>query len=241
MLLKAILCERMKCKGTLVWPAFLLIPVIPILLGAGNYLSNLELLKSGWYSYWTQATLFYSTFFFAPLIGTYCAFLWRFENFHGCRNLLFSRPVPYHTVYLSKFLLVCMLSVLTQLWFTLLFLASGKIIGLLGLPPADILSWIFRGLAGAFVIASLQFLIAANVHNFATPIALGLVGGVTGLLAANTRAGIFWPYSQMLLGMNANKSEDVIGQGIALFLLACSCYTAGIAYIGILRLKHKCT
>lgn len=241
MLLKAILCERMKCKGTLVWPAFLLIPVIPILLGAGNYMSNLELLKSGWYSYWTQATLFYSTFFFAPLIGTYCAFLWRFESFHGCKNLLFSRPVPYHTVYLSKFLLVCMLSVLTQLWFTLLFLASGKIIGLLGLPPADILSWIFRGLAGAFVIASLQFLIAANVHNFATPIALGLVGGVTGLLAANTRAGIFWPYSQMLLGMNANKPEDVIGKGILLFLLACSCYTASIAYIGILRLKHKCT
>ena len=239
MLINAIRCERMKCKGTLVWPAFLLIPVIPILLGAGNYLSNLDLLKSGWYSYWTQATLFYSTFFFAPLIGTYCAFLWRFENFHGCKNLLFSRPVPYHTIYLSKFLLVCMLSVLTQLWFTVLFIASGKVIGLPGLPPADLLSWIFRGLAGAFVIASFQFLIAAEVSNFATPIALGLVGGVTGLIAANTRIGIFWPYSQMLLGMNANKSEDVIGQGIALFLLACALYTAGISFIGIVRMKNR--
>ena len=32
MIVKAIICERMKCKGTLIWPAFLLIPVIPILL-----------------------------------------------------------------------------------------------------------------------------------------------------------------------------------------------------------------
>ena len=81
MIVKAIICERMKCRGTLIWPAFLLIPVIPILLGAGNYLSNLDLLKSGWYSYWTQVTLFYATFFFAPLIGAYCAFLWRYENY----------------------------------------------------------------------------------------------------------------------------------------------------------------
>ena len=26
MLVKAIYCERMKCKGTLIWPAFLIIP-----------------------------------------------------------------------------------------------------------------------------------------------------------------------------------------------------------------------
>lgn len=238
MLIKAIYCERMKCKETLVWPAFLLIPVIPILLGAGNYLSNIEILQSGWYSYWTQATLFYASFFFAPLIGTYCAFLWRFESFHGCRSLLFTRPVPYHIIYLSKFILVCLLSVLTQLWFTLLFVASGKVIGLPGLPPADILSWIFRGMAGAFVIASLQFLIATEIHNFATPIALGLIGGVTGLLAANSRAGILWPYSQMLLGMNSNKSEDVIGHGILPFLVACAAYTVGIAFVGIWRMKH---
>ena len=40
MIVKAIICERMKCRGTLIWPAFLLIPVIPILLGVvGSYLA----------------------------------------------------------------------------------------------------------------------------------------------------------------------------------------------------------
>ena len=177
MIVKAIICERMKCRGTLIWPAFLLIPVIPILLGAGNYLSNLDLLKSGWYSYWTQVTLFYATFFFAPLIGAYCAFLWRYENFNSCRNTLFACPVSYHTIYLSKFILVCAISGLTQIWFALLFFASGKVIGLPGLPPGDLCFWMIRGLAGAFVIAALQFLVATEIRSFATPIAVGLAGG----------------------------------------------------------------
>ena len=43
MLIKAINCERLKCKGTLVWPAFLLVPIIPAIMGAGNYLNNLKL------------------------------------------------------------------------------------------------------------------------------------------------------------------------------------------------------
>lgn len=238
MLGKAIYCERMKCKGTLIWPAFLLIPVIPILLGGGNYLSNLDLLKSEWHSLWTQVSLFYATFFFAPLIGTYCAFLWRYENFNSCRNSLFSAPVSYGVIYLSKFILVCILSLLTQLWFTALFLAAGKVMGLPGLPSSHIFSWILRGLAGAFVIASLQFFIASQVHSFAVPIALGVVGGVTGLLTANTKAGIFWPYSQMLLGMNSNKSEDVLGQNILLFLILCGGYLIVINLMGVWRLKQ---
>ena len=239
MIVKAIICERMKCRGTLIWPAFLLIPVIPILLGAGNYLSNLALLKSGWYSYWTQVTLFYATFFFAPLIGAYCAFLWRYENFNSCRNTLFACPVSYHTIYLSKFILVCAISGLTQIWFALLFFASGKVIGLPGLPPGDLCFWMIRGLAGAFVIAALQFLVATEIRSFATPIAVGLAGGVTGLIAANTKAGLLWPYSQMLLGMNSNKSEDVLWQNTVLFFVICAVYLLGVSLTGIGRIKNK--
>ena len=196
--LSSVRCEQLKCKGTLIWPAFLLIPLIPILLGTGNYLGNLEILSAEWYSLWTQVSLFYATFFFPPLIGAYCAFLWRYENFNHNRNTLFSRPVSYAMIYLSKLSMVLLLTVLTQLWFALLFLGAGIISGL-SLPfPSQLLFWIGRALPGAFVIASLQFLIASFIQNFALPIALGLLGGVTGLLAANMKAGFLWPYSQML-------------------------------------------
>ena len=160
--------------------------------GRRQYLSNLGLLTSEWYSLWTQVTLFYATFFFPPLIGTYCAFLWRYENFNSCRNTLFSAPVSYQTIYVSNYpglshdltdtAVVCSPVV-----------AAGKAVGLMGLPSVHIVTWIIRGMAGALVIAALQFFLAAQVQSFATPVAMGAAGGVAGLLAANSRAGLFFP------------------------------------------------
>ena len=72
-----------------------------------------------------------------------------------------------------------------------------------------------------------------------SPIAIGLVGGVTGMIAANTKAGILWPYSQMLLGMNSNKSEDVLGQNAAIFFVICVVYLLGVSLIGIKRIKRN--
>ena len=236
MLMRAIACERLKCKGTLIWPAFLLIPVIPVILGCGNYLGNLELLKSAWYSLWTQVTLFYANFCFAPLIGIYCAFLWRYERFNTCMDALFARPVSYVSIYLSKYLMVCFVTALTQLWLAVLYVAAGKCVGLPGLPPAAIFLWIARGAVGGFVLATIQFFFASAVRSFAFPIAAGLVGGVSGLIAAGSQLGIFYPYSLMILGMNANRSEDMLSSHTALFLVLSAGYillflAAGISII----------
>ena len=208
----------MKCRGTLLWPALFLIPLIPVVLGTGNYLGNLDMLRSGWYSLWTQISLFYSNFFFAPLIGVYCAFFWRYENFHSCRNALFTSPVSYGTIYMGKYLMVCAVTLFSQLWLTLLYLAAGILAGLPGLPPCDIVLWILRGTAGGFVVAAIQFILASVFRSFAFPVVLGVLGGFTGLLAANRTWGIFWPYSLMLLGMNANRTEDMLGGSLPLFL-----------------------
>lgn len=208
----------MKCRGTLLWPALFLIPLIPVILGTGNYLGNLDMLRSGWYSLWTQISLFYSNFFFAPLIGVYCAFFWRYENFHSCRNALFTSPVSYGTIYMGKYLMVCAVTLFSQLWLTLLYLAAGILAGLPGLPPCDIVLWILRGTAGGFVVAAIQFILASVFRSFAFPVVLGVLGGFTGLLATNRTWGIFWPYSLMLLGMNANRTEDMLGGSLPLFL-----------------------
>lgn len=214
----SIRCEAMKCRGTLLWPALFLIPLIPVILGIGNYLGNLDMLRSGWYSLWTQISLFYSNFFFAPLIGVYCAFFWRYENFHSCRNALFTSPVSYGTIYMGKYLMVCAVTLFSQLWLSLLYLAAGILAGLPGLPPCNIVLWILRGTAGGFVVAAIQFILASVFRSFAFPVVLGVLGGFTGLLAANRTWGIFWPYSLMLLGMNANRTEDMLGGSLPLFL-----------------------
>lgn len=219
MILRSIYCEHLKCKGTLIWPAFLLIPIIPVILGCGNYLGNLGLLDSEWYSLWTQVTLFYASFCFAPLIGIYCAFLWRYERFNTCLYALYTKPVSYASIYLSKYLMVCFVTLLTQLWLIVLYVAAGKYASLPGLPPTDIFVWIARGTVGGFVLATIQFFAAAMLRSFAFPIVIGLVGGVSGLVMANSRFGILYPYSLMLLGMNANQSEDMLSSNTPIFFL----------------------
>ena len=83
----------MKFKHSVIYLAFIAIPIIPAIMGTFNYLQNLELLKSGWYSLWTQITLFYASFFYAPLIGIYCSYTWRLEHTHNNWNHFMSMPV----------------------------------------------------------------------------------------------------------------------------------------------------
>ena len=52
------------------------------------------------------------------------------------------------------------------------------------------------------------------IRSFAVPIALALLGSVAGLLASNGGLGLFWPYSLMLMGMNANRTEDMVSSSL---------------------------
>ena len=67
MLLRLLKAERLKLKRSPVWLAFFLMPIVPALLGTLNYIGNIDILKSEWYSLWTQHTLF-TCYFFLPVI-----------------------------------------------------------------------------------------------------------------------------------------------------------------------------
>lgn len=160
MLLACMKSEQIKLRRSFIWIAFVLIPLIPALMGTQNYLNNIELLKSEWLSLWTQETLFYSNFFFAPLIAIYCSYLWRMENQNKNRYMLLTQPVPVRNVFLGKFITILKITFFTQFWVFLLFLISGKLVDLPGLPPAQTFAYTIRGLLGGAAIAALQLLIS---------------------------------------------------------------------------------
>ena len=56
MLLKLLKAERMKLRRSPVRIAFIILPVVPALLGTINYLGNLGVLQSEWYSLWMRNT-----------------------------------------------------------------------------------------------------------------------------------------------------------------------------------------
>lgn len=221
MLLRCIRAENRKLRHSVIWILFFSVPMISAVYGTFNYVMNLGILENGWYDLWTQYTLFYALFFFAPLIGIFASYLWRLEHHGHNWNLIMTAPVRPFCLFFAKFCVIAKMTLLMQGWFFLLYLAGGKIgAGLEGLPPVEIFVWLLRGAVGSSSIIALQLLLSMVIRNFALPVFVALGGGIVGLLASGKGLGLFWPYTLMLLGMNSNKTEDLIGGDLAGFVLS---------------------
>lgn len=239
MLLACIKSERLKMKRSNIWIAFLLLPIIPAVMGTKNYLNNLSILQSEWSSLWTQETLFYSNFFFAPMIAVCCSYLWRMENQNKNRHLLLTAPVPLRDIFLGKLISIMKITVTVQLWIYALYILSGKLVHLPGLPPVQTFFYTIRGVLGGMVIAALQLAFSMVIRSFAVPIVIAIVGSITGLMASNSPFGAYYPYSLMMLGMNANKTENVLAGSVAAFLISSIFYLIFICLLAILVLKKQ--
>lgn len=225
MLLRCIRAENYKLRRSPIWLLFLAVPAISAVYGTFNYNMNLGILTHGWYDLWTQYTLFYAIFFFAPLVGVYAAYLWRLEHRGHNWNLIMTAPVRPFCLYFAKFCVVTKMAVLTQGWLLTLFAIGGKLgAGLAGFPPPEIILWLLRGVTGSLAIIALQLLLSMVIRNFALPVLIALGGSVAGLLAAGKDAGLYWPYSLMIMGMNSNHTEDVMAGGMWGFFLSCALF-----------------
>ena len=226
-MLRCIRAENRKLRGAVLWLAFLIVPIFPAVMGTFNYLNNLGLLQSEWYSLWTQHTLFYATFFYAPLIGVYCSYLWRLEHMGHNWNLIMTTPVRPFALYFAKFAVACKVTLLTQAWVFVLYLALGKLVaGLPGLPPPEILWWCLRGTLGALPVIALQLIFSMVMRSFAAPVLIALGGNVLGLLTNTMDLGLFWPYALMIVGMNSNQNDDMLAGGMAGFAVSTALFLA---------------
>ncbi len=238
MFLRSIKAENLKLKRSFIWMAFILIPCIPAIMGTFNYVQNQDILKAEWYSLWTQHTLFYANFFYGPLIALYCSYLWRLEHLNNNWNALMTTPIPISYVFLSKLAVAFKVTIMTQIWVGILYFICGKLVGLPGIIPFQIVGWLIRGSIGGVVIAALQLLLSMRIRSFSMPIAMALIGSILGLLISNMGKGMFWPYSLMMLGMNANKYQDMmVGKGLQ-FIISVTVYLVFIIVISIRKLKR---
>ena len=210
MLRRCIQAEQIKVRHSLIQLAFFIIPIIPAIMGTFNYLQNIDILSNGWDSLWTQITLFYANFFYAPLIAIYCSYLWRLEHMHNNWNHFMAMPVSAAASYGGKLAIIMEMTLFTQIWISILFFFCGKLIGLPGIFPMQIFLWLLRGTLAAMAIATLQLFLSMVIHNFAIPVGIALLGSIAALLVTNAGGALFWPYSLMIIGMNSNKTEDII-------------------------------
>lgn len=239
MLLRCIHAENHKMKHSVIFPVCIFIPIIPAIMGTFNYLQNIGLLTPGWYSLWTQLTLFYACFFYAPLIALYCSWLWRLEHRNNNWNVLMTAPVPVSLLYLGKLAVIFRVTLFTQLWLGILFLICGKLSHIPGLPPLEIILWLLRGTLAAAAIGSLQLLLSMVIRSFSVPIGIALVGSVLGMLIFNMGWGLCWPYSLMMMGMNSNRNEDVLTGNTLPFLGAAAVFFLVFYAVAVWKLKTR--
>ena len=105
MLLRALRGELLKGRRNPVWLVFLVLPLFPAVLGTMNYLGNVSVLTDGWYSLWTQHTLFSASLFLPAQFGVFCAWQWRLEhsgsNWNACRSAPISAGALHTTLSVS--------------------------------------------------------------------------------------------------------------------------------------------
>lgn len=240
MLYRCILAENRKLRGSAIWLVFLLVPLISAIYGTFNYTQNLTILTPGWYNLFTQHTLFYALFFFSPLVGIYAAYLWRLEHLGHNWNLIMTAPVPRFDLFAAKLAVVLKMALLTQAWVCALYVAFGKLwAGLPGWPPLEILFWMMRGAVGAVPIIALQLLLSMVIRGFAVPVMLALGGGVAGMLMTSNGLGLAWPYALVIMGMNSNKSEDVLAGSAGVYFIACMFFMLLFCVAAALILRRR--
>lgn len=202
--------ERLKLKRSPVWLAFFALPMISAFFGTVNYSQNLGVLKSEWYSLWSQHSLFLCYFFMPALIGTYCSYLWRLEHTHHNWNSFLTAPVSFVSLYLGKLSQAAGITILGDLWIFLLFYVCGRFAGIKSSFPPEAFSWFFCGTVGAIVICCVQLLLSLIIRSFAIPIGIALLGGILGLMMTNKDHGLDYPYSIYCMGMRANNPNMTI-------------------------------
>ena len=239
MLCKLICAELMKLRRSPVWLAFIVMPVIPALMGTFNYLENLELLHSEWYSLWTQHTLFTDYIFLPLLIGIYCSYTMYIEQKNHNWNRVLTAPAPKGTVFAAKLVCVGFLILLSELWIAVLYVVSGRIVGLSAAVPLGKLTvWCLFGTLGGLVMAAMQLTVSLFLRGFAMPVAIALAGGLSGLLFLAKHRGHIWPYSLMAYGMNSNAPQELMKSGYAGFIITCAVYLCVFTVIGSMILSR---
>lgn len=235
-LLKTIKSEQIKLKRSPVWLAFFMLPTISAFFGTVNYVANQSVLKSEWYSLWTQHSLFLCYLFMPALIGTYCSYLWRLEHMGNNWNSFLTTPVSHLSLYFGKLFQAVVMIIAGNVWIFLLYCLCGKITGLPGLPPVESIGWFVGGILGGIVICCVQLAVSMMIRSFAIPIGIGLAGGIGGLVMTNKGWGLYYPYSLYSMGMRANNPNLALNTKI--FVVSSIIYIMLFSVVSVIGLRR---
>lgn len=231
MLKRCIDAEWMKLRRSRLSLILFALPVFSVLIGCANYVLNREALTGGWYSLWTQVSLFYGEFFLPVLVAICCAYMCRLEHLNKNWNTVMTAPVSAAHLFLAKLTVVGAMLLFVQLLFLSLYYAAGKTFGLPSPHPVETFGWVIRGWFATAAIASIQLGLSMRIRSFAVPVGISVCFVFIGLGLYVANLGMFFPYSLLTIGMGVLSQESLtlldnarFFAMIALFLIASSVF-----------------
>lgn len=239
MLIQSFKAELIKLRRAPIWIAFFAITALSAVMGTFNYVQNPGALKQGWYSLWTQHTLFGSFFFLPALIGVLCAYEWRLEHLGTNQNQFHAMPVPRWMLFGGKLATAVGLNLLAQCAIGVFYIAGGLYAGLSLPVPVELPRWLLMGACAGVSVSAVQLLLSMVMRSFAAPVGLSLMGGVAGLALANMGLGLWFPYSLMAMGMNANGAGELTTGMYAAYFASCAVFTLAPWALAAGRMRRR--
>ena len=240
MLIRCVQVEFIKLRHTRIWLILFILPLISVIIGCFNFYMNQGVMKKEWYSLWSQVSLFYGEFFFPILISILCAFLWRLEHFNKNWNMIMSVPISATSIFFSKLIVVGSMMTISQGLFVLLYLFSGKLLGLTSELPVELFGWLLRGWIAALTISTLQLALSMRIKSFAVPIGIGFCAAILGLGMYVINLGLLFPHSLLTIGMGIlNQSSISSLWNNLLFYIMNGVYIFVFSLVAIYRMKKS--
>lgn len=236
---RSISAEWLKLRHSRIGLVIAVLPIISLLIGCANYYFNQGALQNGWYSLWTQVSLFYGVFFLPILIAICCSYICRLEHLNRNWNMLMSSPVSVASVFLAKLIVVSILIMFAQALFMGLYWLAGSLFSLPGPFPVDTIGWTIRGWYACLSISALQLGLSLRIRSFATPIGISLCAVFIGLGMYIAKLGIFYPFSLLNIGMSVMSQEKLNDMQNFLFWMTNLAFIIIFTSMSIRRLKNK--
>lgn len=236
---RSVSAEWLKLRHSRIGLVLAVLPIISLLIGCANYYFNQGTLQNGWYSLWTQVSLFYGEFFLPILIAICCAYVCRLENINRNWNMVITSPVSVASVFIAKLFVVSILILFSQTLFMGLYWIAGILFSLPGAFPVEILGWILRGWYASLSIIAFQLCLSLRIRSFATPIGISLCAIFIGLGMYIGKLGLFFPFSLLTIGMSVLSQDKLVVLQNILFWSMNMAFVIIFASIFIHQLKNK--
>lgn len=185
--------DLLKFRRSHIWAVVVLVPLIAVAIGAGNYSANSSTLTAGWSSYFSQIMLFYGLIFMAAGVAICAAAAWRVEHRgHNWHSLLTSTRSA-GSIAASKIAAISIIVIAMHAVLLILTFVGGLLLNIPDTPSEELAVAALLAIAPAIAVASWQSLLSMVIRNFAAPIAIALAASIVsfGALASGAHAAKF--------------------------------------------------